>query len=177
MSARASLSLNGVWRMAPDPRGDGASRGCMRPYCDDGRWREAPSPSVFEHDCPELDFYRGQCWYRRRVTLPADWRGRRVALHFGGINDRASVWLNGVKLGDSPDGFLPIEFPLGDAAVYGGEVVVDHVQISAANLAAGSYAVWMGMYSPTTQVRATIEAETVVVSENRARLLEFQIGP
>ena len=58
-----------------------------------------------------------------------------------------------------------------------GEVVVDHVQISAANLAAGSYAVWMGMYSPTTQVRATIEAETVVVSENRARLLEFQIGP
>ena len=58
-----------------------------------------------------------------------------------------------------------------------GEVVMDHVQISAANLAAGSYAVWMGMYSPTTQVRATIEAETVVVSENRARLLEFQIGP
>ena len=58
-----------------------------------------------------------------------------------------------------------------------GEVVVDHVQISTANLAAGSYAVWMGMYSPLTQVRATVAAETVVVSEDRARLLEFQIGP
>ena len=58
-----------------------------------------------------------------------------------------------------------------------GEVVVDHVQISAANLAAGSYAVWMGMYSPTTQVRATVAAETVVVSEDRARLLEFQLAP
>ena len=58
-----------------------------------------------------------------------------------------------------------------------GEVVVDHVQISTSNLAAGSYAVWMGMYSPLTQVRANIATETVVVSEDRARLLEFQIGP
>ena len=58
-----------------------------------------------------------------------------------------------------------------------GEVVMDHVQISAANLAAGSYAVWMGMYSPTTQVRVTVAAETVVVSEDRARLLEFQLAP
>ncbi len=121
MGERASLSMNGIWRMAPDPRGDGASRGCMRPDCDDGRWRAAPVPSVFEHDCPELDFYRGQCWYRRRVALPAEWQGRRVVLHFGGMNYRASVWLNGVKLGDSPDGFLPIAFPLGDAAVYGAE--------------------------------------------------------
>ena len=48
-----------------------------------------------------------------------------------------------------------------------GEVVVDHVQISAANLPAGSYAAWMGMYSPSTQVRATIAAETVVVSGHR----------
>ena len=58
-----------------------------------------------------------------------------------------------------------------------GEVVVDHVQISAANLIAGSYAVWMGMYSPLTQVRATVATETVVVSEDRARLLEFQLAP
>ena len=58
-----------------------------------------------------------------------------------------------------------------------GEVVVDYVQISTANLPAGSYAVWMGMYSPFTQVRATVAAETVVVSEDRARLLESQIGP
>ena len=58
-----------------------------------------------------------------------------------------------------------------------GEVVVDHVQISTSNLAAGSYADWMGMYSPLTQVRANIAAETVVVSEDRARLLEFQLAP
>ena len=33
------------------------------------------------------------------------------------------------------------------------------------------------IYSPLTQVRATVAAEKVVVSEDRARLLEFEIGP
>ena len=54
---------------------------------------------------------------------------------------------------------------------------MDYVEISAANLLAGSYAGWMGMYSPFSQVRATVAAETVVVSEDRARLLEFQLAP
>ena len=58
-----------------------------------------------------------------------------------------------------------------------GEVVVDYVQIIAANLAAGSYAGWMGMYSPLAQVRVIIAAETVAVSEDRARLLELQLAP
>ena len=55
-----------------------------------------------------------------------------------------------------------------------GEVVEDQMQISAANRAAGRYAVWMGMYSPATQVRVSVEAGVVI--EDRARLLEFQIG-
>ena len=33
------------------------------------------------------------------------------------------------------------------------------------------------LYSPLTQVRANIAADTVVVSEDRARLLEFQLAP
>ncbi|GBL37868.1 hypothetical protein EMGBD1_15550 [Anaerolineaceae bacterium] len=58
-----------------------------------------------------------------------------------------------------------------------GEVVVDSVQLSAANLQAGRYAVWMGLYSPLTQIRVAVEAGVGVVSEGRARLLEFQLGP
>ena len=39
-----------------------------------------------------------------------------------------------------------------------GDVVQEHVQISAAKLQPGSYAVWMGMYAPLTQMRAVVEA-------------------
>ena len=48
------------------------------------------------------------------------------------------------------------EYPLTVWAA--GEVVQEQVQISAANLQAGSYAVWMGMCAPVTQGRAAAEA-------------------
>ena len=58
-----------------------------------------------------------------------------------------------------------------------GEVVQKHVQISAAKLQPGSYAVWMGMYAPVTQMRAAVTAGHGVVVYNRALLLEFQLAP
>ena len=39
-----------------------------------------------------------------------------------------------------------------------GEAVQEQVQISAAKLQAGSYAVWMGMCAPVTQMRAAVNA-------------------
>ena len=44
-----------------------------------------------------------------------------------------------------------------------GEVVQEELHISAAKLQPGSYAVWMGMYAPVTQMRAAVEASGVVV--------------
>jgi exo-1,4-beta-D-glucosaminidase len=40
-------------------------------------------------------------WYRTMLRLPASMRGKRVTLHFDGINYRANVWLNGARLADS----------------------------------------------------------------------------
>ena len=58
-----------------------------------------------------------------------------------------------------------------------GEAVQEQAQMSAAKLQAGSYAVWMGMYAPVTQLRAAIKAGPGVVVDNRALLLEFQLAP
>ena len=55
-------------------------------------------------------------------------------------------------------------------------VVQEHGLIGATKLHLRSYAVWMGMYAPVTQMRAAVEAAGVVV-DNRALLLEFQLGP
>src|SRR6266568_6045663 len=40
-------------------------------------------------------------WYRTTFRVPATMRGRRVTLHFDGINYRANIWLNGRRLADS----------------------------------------------------------------------------
>lgn len=50
--------------------------------------------------------------YRRTFTVPKEWEGRRVVLHFSGANSAIAVWLNGEKVGYSQDGFLPAEFDI-----------------------------------------------------------------
>ena len=44
---------------------------------------------------PQDSPFRCPWWYRIEFTLPASYKGRRVWLHFGGINNHANIWLNG----------------------------------------------------------------------------------
>lgn len=50
--------------------------------------------------------------YRRTFELPADWSGRRILLHFGGVESAFYVWVNGQKVGYSQDSRLPAEFDI-----------------------------------------------------------------
>ena len=45
--------------------------------------------------------FRSSWWYRTQFTLPAEYKDRRIQLHFDGINFRANVWLNGKLIADS----------------------------------------------------------------------------
>jgi exo-1,4-beta-D-glucosaminidase len=40
-------------------------------------------------------------WFRREFTLPAAENGKNVILRLHGINYKANIWLNGVKIADS----------------------------------------------------------------------------
>ncbi|MCH7228882.1 glycoside hydrolase family 2 TIM barrel-domain containing protein [Haloferula sp. A504] len=48
--------------------------------------------------------------YRRSFTLPADWDGHEVFVHFGGVESAFYLWVNGEKVGYSQDSYLPAEF-------------------------------------------------------------------
>jgi exo-1,4-beta-D-glucosaminidase len=50
---------------------------------------------------PDGSPYAVSWWYRKRFVLPASAAGRHIALHFDGINYRANVWVNGVRIADS----------------------------------------------------------------------------
>ena len=49
-------------------------------------------------------------WLRRSFSVPAAWNGRRIVLHFEGIAGQAQIWVNGAKVGEHFDSFLPFEF-------------------------------------------------------------------
>lgn len=47
-------------------------------------------------------------WYRRSVTLPEGFfRGGRLLLHFGAVDQCCTVWVNGQEAGSHTGGYLP----------------------------------------------------------------------
>lgn len=50
--------------------------------------------------------------YRREFSLPTNWTGQDVILHFGGVQSAAFVWVNGKKVGYSEGSMLPAEFDI-----------------------------------------------------------------
>lgn len=50
--------------------------------------------------------------YHRSFTTPSGWRGQRVLLHFGAVDWKANVWVNGIKVGSHTGGFTPFSFDI-----------------------------------------------------------------
>ena len=66
-------------------------------------------------------------WYRNPVGLytlefsvPSDWKGRRVVIHFGGVSSAMYVRVNGKEVGYSEDSRLPAEFDITPYVEFGG---------------------------------------------------------
>jgi exo-1,4-beta-D-glucosaminidase len=49
---------------------------------------------------PQDSPYHCGWWYRREFAIPTADKGKTIWLHFGGINYRADVWVNGKKIAD-----------------------------------------------------------------------------
>ncbi len=53
-------------------------------------------------------------WYRRTFTIPQEWDGQRVLLHFGAVDWEATIWVNGEEVGTHRGGYLPFNIDITD---------------------------------------------------------------
>lgn len=53
-------------------------------------------------------------WYRRDITIPKAWKGKRVFLVIGASDWQTDAWLDGEELGSHQGGYTPFEFELKD---------------------------------------------------------------
>ncbi len=106
------ISLNGPWQFAFDDRDEGLgagwhlsekpfSRNIIVPFCFESRLSGI-------HDTS----FHPVVWYRRQFSLPEAWKGRRVLLHFGAVDYRATVWINGQAAGEHEGGNTPFRFDI-----------------------------------------------------------------
>ena len=59
--------------------------------------------------------------YRRTFTVPEDYSGKRLLLHFDGVDWRCSVYVNSMLVGTHQGGFDPFSFDITAALTTGGE--------------------------------------------------------
>ncbi len=97
------VSVDGPWDFAIDPAAAWTSPGEVQwdrtitvPFTP-----ETPASGV-----ARTDFFHA-CWYRRTVSLPALADGKRLLLHFGAVDYRATVWLNGRLAAEHEGGYTP----------------------------------------------------------------------
>ena len=72
---------------------------------------------------PESPF-RSSWWYRTAFKVPSSFQRKTVWLHFGGVNYRANVWLNGHQIANSKEmagTWRVFEFDVTQSAIPGGE--------------------------------------------------------
>ena len=102
-------NLNGEWDYAILPRGDN------RPEKYQGKLLVPfPVESTLSGVTRRIGATQ-RLWYRRLVSIPSEWKGERIVLHFGAVDWEATVWVNGKMQGSHRGGYAPFSFDITEA--------------------------------------------------------------
>ncbi|WP_119320285.1 glycoside hydrolase family 2 protein [Capsulimonas corticalis] len=114
-------NLNGLWDYAVTPKSAANAPGAydgqiLVPYP-----IESALSGVMKAFLPTQ-----RLWYRRTFTVPADWKGKNLLLHFGAVDWDTEVFLNGKSLGTHRGGYDAFDFDITKDVKEGGpqEIVV-----------------------------------------------------
>ena len=153
------LNLNGIWQFQPAasetealPSGN-LSREILVPF----PVESALSGIMEQHE---------NVWYRRSFTVPTDWAGQRIILHFGAVDYFSEVFINGKSVGSHQGGYDPFSFDITDKLTGSGEQDIA-VRVSdptdAKGYPRGKQTLYPGgiMYTSTTGIWQTVWLEPV----------------
>jgi beta-galactosidase/beta-glucuronidase len=105
------VSLNGAWSFAIDEE-------ARLHHPSEVEWRghiQVPfSPETTASGIRNTGFYRA-VWYRRTFSPHALEDGDRQLLHFGAVDNEATVWVNGRFIGVHTGGYTPFSFDITNA--------------------------------------------------------------
>ncbi len=101
------LNLNGPWEFEFDDRDLGWKEGW---YVSNRAFtQQILVPFPFQSKLSGINdaTFHDVVWYRRSFDLPQAWESQRMLLHFGAVDYRATVWLNGEFVTEHEGGHTP----------------------------------------------------------------------
>lgn len=105
-------NLNGLWNYAIRPLDE-------QPAAFDG---EILVPFAVESSLSGVGERLGsknELWYERTFEISPKWNGKRILLHFGAVDWKADVWVNGISVGSHTGGYTPFSFDITAALAKG----------------------------------------------------------
>lgn len=73
---------------------------------DSSRYTPVAIPHTWNTDAyTDKQYYRGTAWYRKTLTLPSQWKGKRIFLRFEAVSQDAEVFVNGHSAGSHKGGY------------------------------------------------------------------------
>ncbi|WEG12837.1 glycoside hydrolase family 2 TIM barrel-domain containing protein [Pullulanibacillus sp. KACC 23026] len=122
------LNLNGVWSFSFDDENVGTknkwfdSKICFDneinvPFAYQTKISGIHDPSFHDH-----------VWYKKTFSLNKDWSNQRIILHFGAVDYRAWVYVNGKYVGFHEGGHTAFSFDITEYLTWGEETVALHVE-------------------------------------------------
>ena len=170
----AWLNLNGTWQFEIDRSDTGRERGLLDAEL--AATITVPfAPETEASGIGDRDFLEA-VWYRRTVTIPADWDGLRPILRFEAVDQDATVWANGVEVARHRGGFTPFSADLSQVPGVGAgsevAVVVRARDPHDQPQARGKQSTWFrpthANYHRTTGIWQTVWLEGVPADEIRS---------
>ena len=118
-ATRERICINGLWRWQPsDGAADQVPTAGWGYFKVPGSWPgitdylQKDSQTIFMHPTWKEQPLRSvsEAWYQREITVPADWRGRRISVSIEYLNSLAVLYLDGTPVGELrfPGGELDI---------------------------------------------------------------------
>jgi len=95
---------------------------------DTSRWQNINLPHSFS--LPYFlspKFYSGYGWYRKTLTVPPDWSGRRINLEFDGAFQVTELFINGKPVGEHKGGYTGFTFDVTEEVHPGDNVLAVRV--------------------------------------------------
>ncbi len=98
-------NLNGVWSFLGRSGAPVLSAAVLSPPLPESYREQILVPYPPESALSGIARHDDEMWYRRTVQINGNWQGQQVLLHFGAVDQIATVWVNGQQVARHEGGF------------------------------------------------------------------------
>ena len=147
LSAQRQLkTINDGWKFSKGDYSNASST-----LLEDENWEKVAIPHSWNTDAyVDKDYYRGIAWYRKKLFILKTDSDKQLYIRFEGVNQKASVYVNGSFAGEHRGGYTSFTFDITPFCKFGEENIIsvkaDNTLNESITPISGDFTIFGGIY-------------------------------